>query len=61
MLRSRSCAAHVGFLTKGAVQMEVRQMCFYKKVFCPSHRKSRPATPHAKYEIDHAMIAGDWP
>jgi hypothetical protein len=29
-----------------------------KTIFCPSHRKFRPATPYANYKIDHAMIAG---
>ena len=61
----RSCAPHVGFLTKGAVQIEPlpkgRQMWFYRKICWPSHRKFRPATPYANYKIDHAMIAGDWP
>ena len=27
-----------------------------KKLFCSSHRKSRPATPYANYKIDHAMM-----
>jgi len=30
-----------------------------KKLFCSSHRKSRPATPYVNYKIDHAMIVGD--
>jgi hypothetical protein len=31
-----------------------------KKIFCPSHRKFRPATPYANCKINHAMIVGDW-
>src|SRR5205807_10565952 len=48
----RSCAPHVGFLTKGVVQVEPtpggRQMWFYKKICSPSHRKLRPATPYVR-------------
>jgi hypothetical protein len=40
---------------------DAAQQCAQRsKIFCPSHRKFRPATPYANYKIDHAMIVGDW-